>query len=73
MSVDQTNKIDFGVDKASGDLKLAISDHSPWDEDEGDHLFLMQDKLNAYLSFIESGELFEKVPDAEGRRCQASS
>ena len=68
MSVDQTDTIDFAtVDNASGDLWLTISDHLPWDENEGNHLILLQNKLNAYLRFIESGEVVEKVPDAEGR------
>jgi Family of unknown function (DUF6572) len=69
MSVDQERSIDFvNVDKESDDLWLTISDHLPWDGDEGHHLLLLQNKLNAYLSFIESGELLTKVPDAKGRR-----
>jgi hypothetical protein len=68
MSVDQTNTIDFvTIDKASGDLWLTISDHLPWEENEGAHLVLLQDKLNAYLRFIESGEVFQKFPAAKGR------
>jgi hypothetical protein len=69
MSIDQADTIDFvGIDKASGDLWLTISDHLPWDENEGNHLILLQDKLNAYLRFIESGEVIEKFPGAEGRK-----
>ena len=68
MSIDQTDTIDFAtIDKASGDLWLTISDHLPWEGNEGNHLALLQNKLNAYLRFIESGEVFKKVPDAEGR------
>jgi len=67
MSIDQADTIDFAtVDKASGDLLLTISDHLLWDENENGHLILLQNKLNAYLRFIESGEVFEKVPDAKG-------
>jgi hypothetical protein len=67
MSVDQTNTIDFAsIDNATGDLWLTISDHLPWDENEGNHLALLQNKLNAYLRFIESGEVL-KLPGAEGR------
>lgn len=69
MSIDQTKTIDFAtIDKASGDLWLTITDHLPWEENEGNHLILLQKKLNAYLRFIESGEVFRKVPDAKGRR-----
>jgi len=68
MSIDQTDAIDFAtIDKASGDLWLTISDHLSWEENEGNHLILLQSKLNAYLRFIESGEVFKKVPDAKGR------
>ena len=68
MSIDQTNTIDFAtIDKASGDLWLTISDHLPWDDDEGSHLLFLQDKLNSYLRFIESGEVFQSIPEAKGR------
>jgi hypothetical protein len=68
MSVEQVDKIDLvGMEKASGDVQLTISDHLPWDEYEGGHLVVLQDKLNAYMRFIESGELLEKFPVARGR------
>jgi hypothetical protein len=68
MSVEEIDKIDFAtVDNASGDLWLTISDHLPWDEDEISHLTFLQSKLNAYLRFIESGEVFRKLPEAKGR------
>ncbi len=68
MSIVQTHQIVFAiVDRASGDLWLTISDHLPWDENEGNHLLLLQNKLNTYLRFIESGEVFKKVPNAKGR------
>ena len=69
MSVEREDVVDFtSIDKASGDLWLTISDHLPWDQDEGGHLLLLQNKLNAYLRFIESGEVLEKVPHAKGRQ-----
>jgi hypothetical protein len=68
MTVEQLDKIDFAnVDKASGDLWFTISDHLPWDKGETGHLVVLQDKLNAYLRFIESGEVFRKLPEAKGR------
>jgi hypothetical protein len=67
MAIDQTDIVDFAtIDDASGDLRLTISDHLSW-EDEGHHLILLQNKLNAYLRFVESGEMFEKASDAKGR------
>lgn len=68
MSILQQSTIDFAsIDKASGELWLTISDHLPWGDDESAHLILLQGKLNAYLRFIESGEVFKKMPDAKGR------
>jgi hypothetical protein len=68
MTIEQADVIDIAtIDHASGDLWLTISDHLPWGEIEGEHLVLLQNKLNAYLGAIESGEIFSKVPGARGR------
>ncbi|MDM9622631.1 DUF6572 domain-containing protein [Rhizobium sp. S96] len=68
MSIDQTEIIDFvSIEKSNGEVVLTISDHLPWEEDEEEHLLLLQEKINAYLRFIESGEMFRKVPRSEGR------
>ena len=67
MSVEDTRKIDaVAMDKNPTDVTLLISDHLDWVEDEGAHLLLLQNKLNAYLEFIESGELVQKVPRSAG-------
>ena len=42
------------IDSTSGDLWLTISDHLSWEVNEGSHLVLLQNKLNAYLRFIET-------------------
>src|ERR1041384_1139062 len=44
---------------------LTIADHLEW-SDSHQHLTMLQDKLNRYLAFIESGELLREFPDAEG-------
>jgi hypothetical protein len=68
VSIEQTDTIDFvTVDKASDGVLLTISDHLDWDETEGQHLVLLQRKLNAYLRFIESRELYEKFPETSER------
>lgn len=65
MSVDNSKVIDsISIDK-DGNVVLTISDHLPWDE-ENEHLLILQDKINAYLTFIENGELIENYPDAKG-------
>ena len=67
MTVDQTNKIDFvHIDPDSDDAYLTISDHLDWKE-EDEHIWVLQEKINAYLLFIESGELRERFPQAEGK------
>ncbi len=68
MSIEQPSVVDFvTIDEKSGDVLLTISDHLAWDQNEGTHLDLLQNKLNAYLRFIESGELVREFPHVIGR------
>ena len=68
MAIDQINTVDaIGIDKITGDLVLTITDHLEWTVLEKDHLYLLQEKLNKYLSFVESGEILDAYPDAEGK------
>ena len=67
MSVDDSRVIDFiGVDKKNGEVILTISDHLDW-SDSVQHQIMLQEKLNKYLAFIESGEILESYPDAQNR------
>jgi uncharacterized protein DUF6572 len=67
MSIEQTDMVDaIGVETETGVVILTVSDHLGW-ENEARHLLTLQEKLNAYLRFIESGELQEVYPDAKGR------
>jgi hypothetical protein len=67
VTIEQTDKIDFlSVENETGIVKLTISDHLDWSQ-ESDHLLLLQEKINTYLRFIESGELVEVYPDAKGK------
>jgi hypothetical protein len=66
MTVDQIQVVDFVEINPSGRAVLTISDHLSWD-DVKSHLFILQEKVNAYLGFIESGEMTEKRPDVAGR------
>lgn len=68
MAIDQVNTVDaIGIDKVTSDLVLTITDHLEWTDFEKDHLFLLQEKLNKYLSFVESGEILDAYPDAKGK------
>jgi len=68
MSIEQTGKVDYvTIANESGDVLLTISDHLPWVEKEDEHLIFLQEKLNTYLRFIESGEMIKEFPHAKGR------
>lgn len=63
MAVDDPNVIDILSDDPHGRVILSISDHLGWSEPLS-HLSALQDKLNRYLAFIESGEILEHRPQA---------
>jgi hypothetical protein len=66
MSVDEPNVVDVAsIDKA-GYVVLTISDHLDW-TDSVRHQTILQEKINHYLSFVESGEILEGYPDAKNR------
>jgi hypothetical protein len=68
MSVEQTDIIDIiSTDRLTGEVVLTISDHLDW-SDSTAHQLLLQNKLNRYLAFIESGEILETYPDAKGNQ-----
>ena len=52
MSIEQSDVIDFVSIDQNDNLVLTISDHLARDE-ELRHLFLLQEKINAYLRFLE--------------------
>lgn len=53
MSVEELNSVDgLGVSSDKKELALLISDHLDWNN-EYEHLALLQDKINSYVSFIE--------------------
>ena len=55
MSILEENVID-SASIENGILILTISDHLKWDNE---HLFLLQEKINSYIQYIESGQVFE--------------
>ncbi len=63
MSIEQKDKIDFISTTPDKEVELTISDHLEWDS-ENNHLLILQDKLNAYLDFIQSGQILEDYPNA---------
>jgi hypothetical protein len=70
VSIEQTDVVDFiGTNQSTGDVTLFIADQLDW-SDEYHHLVLLQDKINSYLRFIESGEINEAYPQAVGKRIE---
>ena len=68
MPLEQTDKIDaLGLESETGCAVLTIADSWHWD-DEREHLSALQEKLNAYFEFIESGQVWESYPAATGRQ-----
>jgi len=68
MSVEQTDSIDvISIDKQTGEVILTVSDHLEW-SDIVKHQTILQAKLNAYLRFVESGEILQRHPRAKDRR-----
>lgn len=73
LTILDANTVDIvAVDPCKEIARLAISDHLRWDdpEEEKEHLWLLQEKINAYLRFIEGGELYQNYPDAKGAKCE---
>jgi hypothetical protein len=67
MSVEQPKVIDvISTDSKSGYVLLTVSDHLDWN-DLDSHMMKLQEKLNYYLAFVESGEILESYPSAKGR------
>ncbi len=67
MSVEQTEVVDLmSIDPKSGQVILTISDHLDW-SDTLEHQKILQRKFNAYLAFVESGEILQQYPEAKGR------
>ena len=57
MTISDKGKVDLiAVRPGSDEVLLMITDHLQWD-DVDDHMLLVQDKVNDYLEFVESGQL----------------
>lgn len=66
MSIEDSKVIDIiGMAPDGSFVTLTATDHLEWGTRE--HLMMIQEKLNSYLAFIESGELFDTYPNAKGK------
>ena len=66
MPVDDLTVIDFVSLDLNGNAVLTIGDHLEWDENN-EHLFILQSKINVYLDAIENGSLYDAYPNAKNR------
>lgn len=57
MSISEKNLIDL-ITIENRIAVLTISDHLEWNKD---HLFLLQEKINSYIQYIESGQISENI------------
>lgn len=66
MTIVQHDKVDgVGIDRASQEVVLVISDHLNWDDD-ADHFSNLERKISSYLDFVRTGQLYEQMPEAQG-------
>jgi hypothetical protein len=66
MSLETPNVIDaMSTDPKDGTVSLNIIDDWDW-ADEKRHLLALQQKLNAYFDFVQSGQVYEAYPNAIG-------
>jgi hypothetical protein len=71
VTIAQTGVVDFlGIEETTGHVMLALLDDLDW-SDEQQHLVLLQEKLNTYLAFLESGEVYERGLENLGRRIES--
>ena len=67
MAIDNSRVIDFiGTIEQGNEVILTISDHLDW-KLKMDHLLKLQSKINTYLDFIESGEIYQEYSNSIGR------
>ncbi|MFZ6773753.1 DUF6572 domain-containing protein [Undibacterium sp. SXout7W] len=67
MSLENSEVVDaIGLEKASDTIVLSIVDSWDWNDERG-HLMALQEKLNAYFGFVESGQIYESYPDANSK------
>ncbi|MBC8999224.1 hypothetical protein IAI51_22105 [Pseudomonas sp. N40(2020)] len=71
MSVSDAKTIDmWGIPKWDNNkIILGIADHLEWGDkaEQGEHLLVLQEKINNYIAFIESGEIYIEIPGARGK------
>src|SRR5204862_6800812 len=56
----------FGLDQKTGEVVLAMHEPRPWDASD-ERLHQLQEKFNAYVSFLLDGEMVAAHPELAGK------
>jgi hypothetical protein len=65
--VEHTGVIDlFAFDKKTGEVLLVMNEQRPWDGSDA-RLHELQEKFNAYVSFLLDGEMADSHPELAGK------
>jgi hypothetical protein len=56
----------FGIDQKSGEVLLVMNEPRPWDASD-ERLHELQEKFNAYVSFLLDGEMLAAHPELAGK------
>jgi Family of unknown function (DUF6572) len=65
---DRTSVIDvIAEDKRTGEVVLVMNESKPWDGTD-ERLLALQERFNAYVSFLLDGEMAEAHPEFAGKR-----
>jgi len=61
MSVSEPATLDGFAIGNNGEAVLMLFDHLPWDN-EGEHLMILQEKINSYIAYIETKQYEKQAP-----------
>lgn len=71
MSIKESEVIDIiGTSEERDVVILTATDHFKWGSKE--HLLMIQEKLNSYLEFLQSGEIYEAYPESKGKKIEVN-
>ena len=59
----------FAIDEKTGEVLLVMNEERPWDNSDL-RLHELQEKFNAYVSFLLDGEMLAEHPDLAGKRAR---
>jgi hypothetical protein len=66
VALEDSDTVDLITESGEGEIVLVMSEVRPWDGSR-ERLEQLAAKVETYLAFVESGQLVEQHPEAEGR------